>query len=134
MGMLWTVWPLDAATKSWLDEMGMTYPNRTSRFPTGGEIKDVLNKLSDYQVTIVEDRGLGGAWQALIEHHEGEEAPRTRLNITQYTGDHEPQQLWFDHGSEQLIEQILKNLSVLCGPLLLIPDIGVKPTLITSDT
>jgi hypothetical protein len=101
--MLWTVWPLDKERNEILRWDGLPEPSVTISDRRG------INTLSDYQVTIVEDEGLGGAWQALAEHHQGDKAPRTRLHITEYTGGHEPQHLWFDHGSEPLIEQILKN-------------------------
>jgi hypothetical protein len=132
MGVLWTVWPLDAEIKSWLDEMAVAYPNAASRFPTGAEIKTVLEGLLDYDVEIT-DNGIGACWQAMITHKNGgDKGPWTLLNISKYSGDNELQELWFEKGWEELIQDILKNLSSACGPLVLIPDTGDVPRGITS--
>jgi hypothetical protein len=132
MGVLWTVWPLDDEMKSWLDEMEVEYPLNPSRFPTGAEIKEVLSGLDEYDVEI-NDNGPDSAWQAMIAHKkDGEKGPWTLLNINEYTGDAEQQELWFEKGWPELIELVLGRLAAKCGPLVLIPDTGGDPTVVTK--
>ena len=132
MGILWTVWPLDDEMKSWLDEIEVEYPDKASRFPTGLEIKNALTTLSEYDIKIT-DNGPGASWQAFIVHKQGgEKGPWTLLNVTKYSGDNEQQKLWFEKGWEELIELVLKKLSVSCGPLVLIPDTGGDPIIIAT--
>ncbi len=130
MGVLWTVWPLDDEMTSWLDEIGVAYPGTASRFPTGAEIKRAVNSLTDYDIKIT-DNGPGAFWQAFVEHKQGgDEGPWALLNITEYSGDDEEQELWFEKGSEELIRLILQDLSRACGTLVLIPDTGDEPSVI----
>jgi hypothetical protein len=132
VGILWTVWPLDEGMREWLDEQCIAYPERPSRFPTGAEIKSVLAMLTSYDVEIT-DNGLEEHWQAFIVHKEGgDSSPWTRLNVSNYSGDHLPQQLSFEKGWESLITEILQHLSVACGPLVLIADTGGEPTVIAT--
>ena len=130
MGVLWTVWPLDDEMTSWLDEIGVAYSDAASRFPTGAEIKRAVNSLTDYDIKIT-DNGTGAFWQAFVEHKEGgDKGPWALLNIKEYSGDDEEQELWFEKGSEELIRLILRDLSKACGPLVLIPDTGDEPSVI----
>lgn len=132
MGVLWTVWPLDNETRRWLDEIEVPYPAKASRFPTGTEIKTALKELADHQVEIT-DNGKDGSWQALITHQCGaDEHGWTLLNISEYAGDEQPQNLWFEKGWPSLIVSFLEHLTPRCGPLVLIPDTGEAPVVIGS--
>lgn len=132
MGILWTVWPLDDGMREWLDDQNVVYPDRPSRFPTGSEIKSVLATLSNHDIEI-NDNGLGVPWQASIIHKTGgDNAPWTLLNISAYSGDDLSQELWFEKGWESLITEILQQLSVACGPLVLIADTGNEPVVVDA--
>lgn len=134
MGVLWIVWPLDDEMKSWLDETGVEYPNSSSRFPTGREIKDVVAALSDFDIAIT-DNGVGSPWQAsIVSKLGGDHGEWTLLNISEYSGDDEEQKLWFEKGWESLMTSILKELSKKSGPLVLIPDTGDDPRVISTAT
>lgn len=134
MGILWTVWPLDDQTKSWLDSTGIKYPKEPSRFPTGREIKDVVRGLVGFNVEIT-DNGLGSHWQAsIVSKQGGDTGEWTLLNITEYSGDDAEQKLWFEKGWESLITSILRELSKHSGPLVLIPDVGGDPIIISNET
>jgi len=131
MGVFWTVWPLDEDVRRWLTEIQVPFPDQVSRFPVGGEIKRALTDLPGYQVEIT-DNGIGASWQALITSESGaDEGPWTLLNVSEYTGDELPQKLWFEKGWESLITTILERLVPACGPLVLIPDTGGTPTVIS---
>ena len=126
------MWPLDDQMCAWLDEQQIAYPKAPSRFPTGAEIKRVINSLNGYNVE-VNDNGVGASWQASIVHESGgDSGPWTLLNISTYSGDAEPQQLWFEKGWESLVTEILQKLTNACGPLALIADSGDKPTVIAT--
>lgn len=134
MGVFWMVWPLDQQMKEWLEETGVSYPKRPSRWPKGREIKAVLASLCDFDV-IVNDNGVGGVWQAtIVAKPEGNSSEWTLLNVDQYTGDDEEQNFWFEKGWESLITRILTQLSAYSGPLVLIDDVGGDATVIFSET
>jgi hypothetical protein len=132
MGVLWTVWPLDNEMRQWLDETGVPYPAKASRFPTGAEIKAALDDLTEHQVEIT-DNGIGGSWQAFVTHKCGpDEHEWTLLNVSEFSGDEHPQKLWFEKGWPSLIVLILERLTPKSGPLVLIPDTGETPSVIDS--
>ena len=132
MGVLWTVWPLDEQMRNWLEEQSIAYPNVPSRFPTGAEIKKALGSLNGYNIAIT-DNGLGASWQASIVHTSGgDKGPWTQLNISHYSGEELPQELWFEKGWESLIKEILQQLTLACGPLTLMADTGVEPVVIAT--
>ncbi|MBW4619144.1 MAG: hypothetical protein KME17_07265 [Cyanosarcina radialis HA8281-LM2] len=134
MGVIWTVFLLDEQMKDWLDEIGVGYPNAFSKFPTGREVKEVLPALSDFDVE-VDDNGVGASWQAsIVSKSGGDSGEWTVLNITEYSGDDKQQKIWFAKGSRNLIALILKELSNQVGPLVLIPDTGDNPLVISATT
>ena len=102
--------------------------------PTGREIKDVIAALSGFDIEII-DNGVGGLWQAdIVSKLGGDQGGWTLLNIEEYSGDDEEQELWFEKGWESLIKSILKELSKKSGPLALIPDTGDEPIVISTAT
>jgi hypothetical protein len=124
MGILWTVWPLDDQMRTWLDETGVGYPDKPSRFPTGAEIKAALSRLGDLSVNIC-DKGLNTTWQASIESKESRDTgPWTLLTINNFSGDDLPQEVCFEKGWESLIKRVLGEFAQSCGPLVLLADTG----------
>jgi len=116
--------------KDWLREIDVQYPDVASRFPSGAEIKDVISRLSGFDVTIA-DNGIGGIWQAsIVSKLGGDIGEWTVLNVNEYTGDHEEQKLWFEKGWESLIQKILGELVKTTGPLVLIDDASSHPQVI----
>ena len=130
MGTSWTVWPLSEEMANWLDDTGTPYPSAPSRFPTGKEIKAVLGDLHDFDIRI-NDNGIGRTWQAHVTSKAGGDVGEwTLLNVLEYTGDDEEQQLYFEKGWESLITRILRDLTARCGPLVLIADSDGTPNVI----
>ncbi len=129
MGILWTTYPLTDEMKEWLDSEGVEYPNTPSRFPTGSEIRNALKQLQGLNVEIT-DNGIGGPWQAWIESKSEPEEFWTLLNISVYSGDDEPQEIWFEKGNESTIKSVLQSICSNCGPLVLIADVGGEPEVI----
>jgi hypothetical protein len=57
-----------------------------------------LSERHGFNVQVV-DNGIGSAWQAWIEWDLGDDkAEWTLLNITEYSGDQERRQPWFENG------------------------------------
>jgi hypothetical protein len=130
MGVLWTVWPLDEQMTDWLSNQNIAFPDLASRFPTGREIRAVLS-VFPATVEIVEN-GIGGAFSATVYEGAAGDERWTVLQITHYTGDDEPQELWFEKGHESLIKDIMARLAMSCGPLTLIADVGDPPQIILA--
>lgn len=131
MGILWTTYPLDDEMKEWLDSLDVPYSNLPSRFPTGAEIKDAISELSGIKVQI-RDNGIGANWQAWFESESKPEEFWTLLNISNYSGDSEPQELCFEKGHEVLIKQVLAKICSKCGPLVLLADAGGDPEIVNG--
>lgn len=138
MGVMWLVFTLDEQIRVWLNETGIVYPDVPSRFPTGREIKDVIATLSDYDVWINDKNGIGSVWQATVFSKSGGDTEDWEewalLNVSEYTGDDEPQELLFEKGCESLIVRILDQLSKSTGPLVLVNDAGDDPMIIWHAT
>jgi hypothetical protein len=110
--------------RTWLDESGVGYPDKPSRFPTGNEIKAALSRLGDLSVS-VNDNGPNKTWQAFIESRDSrDDGPWTLLTIDNFTGDDLPQKVWFEKGWESLIKRVLGEFAQSCGPLVLLADTG----------
>jgi hypothetical protein len=131
MSVLWTISALDEPMHQWLNDLGVLFPLQPSRLPTGAEIKSALADFSGYDVKIA-DRGIGSAWEADIVDQRGAEHGWAFLRIIKFTGDDQPQELYFEKGSEPLMTALLSRLTPICGPLALIPDTGDLPTVIDS--
>lgn len=129
MGVLWTTYPLNDEMTEWLDSLEVPYPKTPSRFPTGREVKDAIAELGGVKVTI-RDNGVGATWQAWLESESKPDELWTLLNITNYSGDNESQEIWFEKGHDQLIKQVLAVICKKCGPLVLIPDTGGDPEVV----
>jgi hypothetical protein len=132
MGVIWTVWPLDDDMINWLTSQNIEFPSDVSRFPTGLEIKRILSDPA--LCVIINENGNGKEFQALIEARDNAQHRWANLIISEYTGDEEPQKLYFEKGDETLIWNILKQLAAHSGPLVLIDDGGDPPQVITSDS
>ena len=132
MGVLWSVFPLDHRVRQWLDELEVPYPDKPSRYPTGAEVKAVLRSLNSYKVEITE-RGVGRDWNASINWAaDAGKGPWASLRIIEYSGDDLPQEIWFSGGWSEPMTEILRGLSVTCGPLILVPTTGELPEVITA--
>ena len=131
MAVMWTVWPLDGEMTQRLTEQGIDFPDTPSRFPTGSEIQHVLGEPA-LRVR-GHSNGLGKTWSAIIERDHNSARISATLVIEEYTGDDQPQQLYFEKGDETLIRMLLKRLAAYSGPLVLIDDAGDQPQVINSE-
>lgn len=134
MGVLYIVTPPTDEVSDWFAETGIILPEAvSSRSPLLSEIRHSLNSLEGYTVDYTEN-GLGSRWQAMITSTEDPESGRwTLMNITSLNDPSEPQEIWFEKGHPELIVQILCRLSSECGTLVVIPDTGCRPLVITPS-
>lgn len=133
MGVLYIVTPPTDEVSDWLADTCVSLPDVvSSRSPLLSEIRHVLDSLEGYSVDYT-DNGRGSCWHAMITSTENPEDGRwTRMNITSLNGPSEPQEIWFEKGHPELIVQILCRLSSECGTLVVIPDTGCPPLVITA--
>ena len=133
MGVLYIVAPLSGEVVDWLEESGIGVPaGGKSRFPTLLEIRETLDSLEGFDIEY-NDNGVGSCWQAMISSAQDPgSGPWTLLNINRRAEPSEPQDLSFEKGYPELIVDILARLSTRCGVLVLIPDTGEDPLLISA--
>jgi hypothetical protein len=124
-----TVWPLNPEIKSWLDGIGIEYPDVASRSPTGHEVKAVVDRLRLFEVEIL-DRGIGARWQATIGSPTSDEW--VLLAIDSYSGDDREQEIYFERGWPDLMRSILVEFAKQSGPLVLVPSSGDEPIVVIA--
>ena len=127
MGTIWVAMEINAEVAAWLRTIAFDVPSDPSRAPTGTELKAALGKLQDCSVTIRES-GRNKPWRADIHENDGD--AWTVMVMRDYPGDDQPVSLTFEKGHEELIERILRLLTPVCGPLVLVADTGEPPILI----
>lgn len=127
---MYSVYPLMAEVRPWLDEQSVSYPpDVEGRNPTLLEIRAALALLLGYSVkeTTAE---IGKFWQAFIE---SADSPETKgwaiLNILDLAEG--PNEFYFEKGFPDLIVAITVLVANYTGPLLLICDAGDPPLVIT---
>ena len=135
MGVLYTVLPLSEDVSAWLDEIGVPYAYGPvpSRNPTVRELRDALSSMPEVRVQF-DEPVVGRAWGALLDVVSSAEAGLwTQLNVLSYQGDDQPHEFHFEKGWPQLILRALKCISAVTGPLVLIPDTGSDPLVVSAD-
>ncbi len=131
MGVFYPVQPFDDEMASFLEEMGAAVPDSEgpSRNPTPAEVRAVCLALPDVKVEF--NIKAKSHWSAYIESTKRDEG--TILNMEKFKGaEDKPLPIMFEKGSPALILEIVKRLSKLCGPLVVIPDTGEAPIAVTS--
>lgn len=135
MGVLYLVVPYDDEIAGYLAEFDVEPPTgeTSARNPTPLEIRRVCEALPD---TVANFRSKPGAfWEVALEGADDpERQPCTLLHVKDYNGvDDDPHSISFEKGWPSLILQVAQGLSVTCGPLVVIPDTGDAPIVVTSD-
>lgn len=127
MGIIYTVNLADPGARAWLIEQGVPCSDRPSRWPTGAELKQAVECISDMNVTY-NNNGIGHCWQALLSNGEADDREVwAALNVDEYQGDDQQNEFWFDKGTIELNVAVAFALSAVTGPLVLIADCGGPP-------
>jgi hypothetical protein len=139
MGVFYCVVPLDAEIRPHILAAGATVPesNRATRNPTPREIRNVCSKLTDIEAHINSplDRPwqVRNVWQAVLGDADYDHHPWTRLNVHDFNGrEDQPHSIWFEKGWPSLILRVVHALSVQCGPLVVWPDMGDPPIVVSA--
>jgi hypothetical protein len=134
MGVLYSIVPLDESITPYLRDLGVTLPDSgiPSRNPTPLELRAVAADLTDLSVDLHSPPG--HAWQIMIQGtKDPDNEPWTLLNVTEFNGDEsKPHAIWFEKGWPSLILRVVHALSVRCGPLVIVPDTGCKPIVVSA--
>jgi hypothetical protein len=135
MGVLYIVVPLDEQIATYIRDVGGVVPpwDRPSRNPTPQELRAVCGAMSDLKVTVYSPPG--HAWQIMIEGlKDPDNEPWTLLNVTGFSGDETlPHSICFEKGWPSLILRVVSGLSAFCGPLVIVPDTGCKPIVVSAN-
>jgi hypothetical protein len=116
---------------AWLSELGIACPAGESRYPSIEELRSVLDHLEGY--TICYNTKIGD-WYADISQTDLVAGDWTVLLVSNYKGnDPDPHEFSFRHGSPLLMLRILQRLARTCGPLILFPDTGDLPLVVTPE-
>ena len=127
MGILYTVCLVDDAARAWLLEQDITCSERSSRWPTGEELRQAVECFSGVQGQY-NDNGLGHCFQALLNWGDvDEQGIWAALNVEQYRGSDQGTEFWFEKGTAELNVAITLALSAKTGPLVLFADCGGHP-------
>lgn len=131
MGVLYSVFRLGEHEEmaSWLRSFGIACPPGHSRYPTVDELRHVLDQLEGYATEYSIDRL--GHWYASVY---GPHDAHAFLVVPDYHGaDDRPHAFHFEKGSKEVNLLILKQLAEICGPLVIVPDTGSDPIVVTPD-
>ena len=131
MGILYTVWPLDAEMKGWLGSQSIPFPPDTSsRWPTRQEVVEVLRALHCFSVRYTEN-GPGNRRDADITEGRDDEW-WTLLHAEPKEGSDLVTEVSFEKGEPALIIAIVRDLSAATGPLVLMADVGGPPLVVSQ--
>lgn len=133
MGVIYVVLPLDIEVSAYLRTLGIEFFDEPSRNPTPKEVRTACEALGDLKVEIFSPPH--HAWQISIQGLRApDNEPWTTLNISNFNGDENaPQAISFSKGWPSLILRIVRDLSVICGPLVIFPDTGCKPIAVKAN-
>src|SRR5262245_3449095 len=131
MGILYTVLPIDAQAQEWLRSQAIPFPAAASRWPTRQEVEQVLNELAGFKVELTLN-GTGHRWDAFITDGEEDEGNWTLLHAVPQDNNDDCTHIHFEKGEPTLIVAILRSLSALTGPFMLLPDVGCPPIVVST--
>jgi hypothetical protein len=134
MGVIYCVLPLDDDAEALLRNAEMAVPKfkGRARNPTPKEIRSVCQAMANVQTRVRARKGR--FWQIDIKSTAGgKRAPATLLNIDDFSGNEdEAQEIWFEKGSPALMLEVVRGLAGKCGPLVVLPDTGDAPVVVTA--
>ena len=133
MGVGYVLVPLDLELESYLHGIGVALPEPgwTSRNPTPTEVRGVCSHLPGSDAEFV---CLGDGWSVdLSDAVDPQRGPWTSINVVNFSGDEDrPHVVGFSKGWPSVILQVSLGLALLCGPLILWPDTGDEPIVVTG--
>ena len=133
MGVMISVFPLQADLCEWLDEQGVSYPREASRNPTLAEIKAVIASHPEWHAELSDERQ-GQRFSALLTEAAGAESvgrsPWFMMQIIALKPG--PNEFYFENGDPLMILKFLCELCAATGPLVLMTDAGDPPLVVQA--
>ena len=135
MGVIYIILPLLPDLKNqivaWLHSLDIACPMGEGRYPSIEELRSVLDHLDEYTIDY---RTGTGSWYADISQPDLVNGDWTELVVSNYSGsDTDSHEFSFRHGSPLLMMRIVQRLAGTCGPLILLPDTGGLPVVVTPE-
>ena len=131
MGAVYSVLPVNRDVMTWLQSLEPAYPEvlTQGRYPTPQEVRMILDGLSDHVVEYtINDQTL----RVTISQASSEMwASLVIMDYNRAEDENSPHEFYFEKGWSELVLEILDKLSEICGPLVLVPHSGDKPTLVS---
>ncbi|MBN2385148.1 hypothetical protein JXQ70_19920 [bacterium] len=126
MGVIYTVYPIDDRARKAAPDIGLINPPaEDGRHPTPSEIRAVVGDLDGFKASYTEHPIFHKPWQVMVEHaQDPDNGGWTLINVSEYLGEDQPTEIWFEKGWPDLIIRIMVGLSRTCGPLFILPDTG----------
>ena len=131
MSVTHVVVPLGPSLHDYLDAEGASYPSEVGRRPSLLEVRAAIAVLPD--VTAAFDVPLpGGTWTATLETDPAQPSHDWAV-ITAHPFNDEASgyDIAFERGSPELIVSVIHALSSITGPLVLVPDSGEAPLVVS---
>ena len=131
LGVTYVVVPLSPSLHAYLDAQGAPYPSEAGRRPTLLDLRAAIAGLpevtADFDVPPP-----GGTWFATLEAAPSQpSAVWTVITAHPFCGETSEYDLAFERGAPELIVSVLHVLSTVTGPLVLVPDTGATPLVIS---
>lgn len=134
MGVIYTVIPLPDEKDeivAWLHSLGVSCPVGEGRYPSIQELRSVLDHLDGYTIRYSTGQG---HWYADVSQTGRVTSDWAFLVVSDYSGnDADSHEFWFERGSPLVMMLILQQLARACGPLILLPDTGDLPLVVTPE-
>ena len=118
----------DPSTLAWLYQTDVVLPGQVppGRYPSPAEIQSILDAMTGIRVeSICSD----SVWQVTVTSRD--DVYWARLVVNAYSGDpQEEHRFYFEAGWDEMIVQISAAMVEICGPIVLLHDSGLPPTVI----
>jgi hypothetical protein len=120
--------------EAWLRSLDIACPEGEGRYPSLQELRAVLDHLDGYAISYSTDPVFLGNWYADIVRADQRDGNWALIVANDYNGNEtDTHEFYFERGAPRVMLPILQRLVTACGPLILLPDTGALPVVVTSE-
>ncbi len=131
MGVTFVVVPLSPTLHEYLDAEGAPYPSEAGRRPTLLEVRAAIARLPEVMASF-DVPPPGGTWFATLEAAPSQPSGVWAvITAHPFGGEASEYDIAFERGAPELIVAVLHALSTVTGPLVLVPDTGEAPLVVS---
>ncbi len=109
-------------------------PGGESRLPTVAEIKRVLGTITTHELEFLPNADRRGIDIKVTSRRGPEHGTSTLLLITHKSDGNTIEDLTFHESNSELAVEIIRQLTFLCGPLVLVESDSASPWVVTTET